>query len=131
MSTHSAIIIKTGPREYRGIYVHFDGYLKGVGHTLLDHYKTKKKILELLKLGDLKTLGPNIEHSGSKELERNETEAFHRDCGETLNPAKVCETLVDIETYFDHEYSYVFKNGKWFYRGKVLTKKTKDGNFEE
>ncbi len=57
MSTHSAIIIKTGPKEYKGIYCHFDGYLSGVGLILLTHYKTKTKVLELLELGDLHSLG--------------------------------------------------------------------------
>ena len=60
MSTRSRIAIKT-ETGYRSIYCHWDGYPKGVGKTLMDHWDTTEKIYALMDLGDLSQLGDSLE----------------------------------------------------------------------
>ena len=63
MSTRSSITIKADG-AYRSVYCHFDGYIEdGVGQMLLEHYNTEAKVLALLEVGDIRTLGPSIEES--------------------------------------------------------------------
>ena len=42
------------------IYTHSDGYPEHHGPILLEHYNTSEKVAELLGLGDLSVLGPQI-----------------------------------------------------------------------
>ena len=41
---------------YLGVYCHNDGYPSGVGATLLKHFDTYEKVLNLVSLGDLSAL---------------------------------------------------------------------------
>lgn len=47
-------------KQITSIYCHWDGYPKGVGVTLLEHYNTKKKLKELFKKGDMSSLGDTV-----------------------------------------------------------------------
>jgi hypothetical protein len=65
MSTRSRIgIIRERPALaaplVESIYCHFDGYPEGVGQTLIDHWTTTEKVLDLIELGDLSSLGSEI-----------------------------------------------------------------------
>ena len=44
---------KHNPVLYLGVYCHSDGYPSGVGATLLKHFDTYEKVLNLVSLGDL------------------------------------------------------------------------------
>ena len=57
--------IKDG--KYKVIYCHFDGYLEHNGEILVNHYKDRKKVEELLTLGDLSSLAENINPDPTKE----------------------------------------------------------------
>ena len=46
-----------GKYPARSIYCHFDGYIAGVGKTLLNHYTDPEKVNDLMRLGDLSSLG--------------------------------------------------------------------------
>lgn len=59
MSTKAAIFVWDDNME--GIYVHYDGYLDGVGQTLLNHYNDVHLAEELIELGDLRYVGDTIE----------------------------------------------------------------------
>lgn len=72
MSTRSAIIAQTNQGDWIGIYCHFDGYLKGVGKTLFEHYNNQAVVEELMDLGDISQLGASIQS----------TVAYGRDKGE-------------------------------------------------
>lgn len=99
MSTRSMIGIRNGDK-IRAVYVHYDGYLEGVGSELQE-YTTCDSVKELIEHGDRSTL----------------TSGYYRDNG---------ETDVDPESYdsFDHffitcenswvEWFYVFDNGIWY-----------------
>lgn len=64
MSTCSLIGFKpattlgTAPIQY--IYCHFDGYPTGVGAVLNEHYTTPEKVKQLMELGNLSILAPEI-----------------------------------------------------------------------
>lgn len=46
--------------QVRFVYCHFDGYPKGVGKTLVEHYRDRETVEELLALGGLSILGDGI-----------------------------------------------------------------------
>lgn len=102
MATRSMIGIKD--KDGHGaslIYCHWDGYPNGVGDTLKQFYDTEEKVRELLELGDLSTLGNDLDSSF----------AYHRDRGEELNPARYCADGEEVFKRADRcgaEYVYLF-----------------------
>lgn len=46
--------------EYIGIYHHWDGYITGVGETLLESYTDYDTILNLLIMGDISTINDGV-----------------------------------------------------------------------
>jgi len=103
----------------RSIYVHFDGYLEGVGQTLLDNYKDDEKISQLLDLGDLSILAGDIgkKHDfDSHDSKSGMCLAYGRDRGEKKAQAKDHADVKDFVVYrrkCDCECLYLWKNGKW------------------
>jgi hypothetical protein len=115
MSTRSYISKKQPDNTYKAIYCHFDGYLEGVGETLVDSFANGSKVDELLKLGSLSSLGSNIispNDFNTPNPDQNVTMAYHRDRGDDLeiNEFSNLETMLD---YFDKswgDYLYLFEN---------------------
>ena len=62
MSTRSMIGVMEKDGSVKAIYCHFDGYLDGVGYTLLNNYD-EAKTRDLIERGDISSLGPNIKGS--------------------------------------------------------------------
>lgn len=138
MSTHAAIIAKLGDR-FHGIYCHSDGYLRGVGVTLLAHYSTPEKVAQLIALGDLSALGEEIgekhdfdwRHTGRPSGESFDAmvarwqadprarycRAYHRDRGEPLRIAQSHSwawLAREIESDFDGaQFNYVYEGDAW------------------
>ena len=90
MSTNSTISIKRADGTKTSIYCHYDGYIEGAGIILQLAYNTAEKVEELLKLGDLSTIGyytepdkEKGEHSFDK-CQENVCCAYHRDRGESF-----------------------------------------------
>ncbi len=87
MATRSFIIIANPKGDYTGIYCHFDGYPSYVGRLLSEHYRTKGKARELIRLGSLSSLGEraapiNPAAHTFDNKEDGTTVAYHRDRGE-------------------------------------------------
>lgn len=62
MGTRTAVFQEQENGKYLGIYVHYDGYIEGVGKTLLNHYQDRQKTYELLnKKRFLSCLGTTTE----------------------------------------------------------------------
>lgn len=118
MSTRCVICKEAPVNLYYGVYCHFDGYPEGVGSVLLKHYKTKNKVDELLKLGDLSSLGENIAPNTSEAhtFDKPVTGvcvAYHRDRGEELRPAQLISLQSASRTY-GADYMYVYTlDGTW------------------
>ena len=106
MGTRSFIGIEMPSGSILAIYCHWDGYPEGVGKTLLENYTDREKIMELLRLGDISSLSSTPEY----------TEAYHRDKGEELHPARIL-TIDDMINCWA-EYCYKFTlDGHWEVKG--------------
>lgn len=123
MSTRSAIIAKQG-ENYRAIYCHSDGYIDGVGLTLLSHYTDPQKVNQLISLGDLSSVHERVapddgetHHFDYGKRASGVTVAYCRDRGEPLH---ITDVEGDIKDFIKHvnrewgaEYSYVWDGEKW------------------
>lgn len=112
MGTRSFVGVMVGSK-CRAVYVHYDGYLDGVGRDL-QSYTTQAEVEELISHGDRSSLD-----SG-----------YYKDRGETgVNP----EEYLDFDEFYDAadgagaEYYYIFKDGVWYcgdtYRNSPLNRK--------
>jgi hypothetical protein len=140
MGTRSMIAIENpNSKSVKAVYCHWDGYLEHNGSILNKHYSNSPKVNNLIALGDLSSLLPEI---GEKHLfssleikDKAEREAYEktvenmctfytRDRGEDA-PYKFFPTIKEALGFYDGswcEYFYLFKydadmeTGKWFYR---------------
>ncbi len=119
MSTRSLICEELDNGKYKTIYCHSDGYLTYNGAMLIDHFNDRKKLEELLALGDISQLKPNLypdpryPHSFD-ESQDEVVVAYGRDRGESDIEARelMFEDLVDKSNWT--EYVYIFdKNNTW------------------
>lgn len=121
MSTRSRIgyVMKTG--AIASVYCHSDGYIEGVGHTLLKHYTDPKKVRALIKLGDLSSLGEEVApprgaevlHSFEKRMP-GVTVAYKRDREETdAAPAQSATVEEFLAIDSRQEFSYLW-DGRWW-----------------
>jgi hypothetical protein len=121
MSTNSRIGIEKEDGTIESIYVHWDGYLEGVGATLLRSYTEKEKVEKLIALGALSSLFDEVDipdgtvHSFDNPAV-NITVAYHRDRGEPITPSR---TNYSRDSYLKSdlgEFGYLFtKENEWLY----------------
>lgn len=112
MGTRSFVGVMQG-NKCRAVYVHFDGYLEGVGAEL-QGYATQAEVEELISHGDRSSL------DGGYYKDRGEDDVAPRD-------------YESFEEFFDAchdswgEWYYVFKDGVWYcgntYSGSKLYKR--------
>ena len=117
MSTHATLIIQLTDGTYTSQYVHFDGYLSGVGATLNEYYHDQTKVEALSALGSISVLDAEIDkpegHTFAHQIS-GYTVAYGRDRGETdVGPIKG-STLQELLDKGIEEYAYVWKDGAWF-----------------
>ena len=118
MATRATIAIKVSDNEFKTIYSHWDGYPSHVGAILLAHYNDEAKVKELIALGDISALRMRVKpeenevHSFDNAIE-DVTIAYGRDRGETDIEARTVYSETQIAR---EEWSYLFKDGKWFIR---------------
>ena len=131
MGTRSTIALEFADGTVQQVYCHWDGYLDHNGAILKEHYSNPFKLRELIDLGDLSSLRPNIgeKHAFSQfELPADQIEAYKklvedmctfytRDRGETC-PARKYK---DVAEYFadaqQEEYDYILRtDGVWYVR---------------
>jgi len=139
MGTRSMIAIQNPyNKTVRAVYCHWDGYLEHNGAILQKHYAASPKVNNLIALGDISSLRPEIgeKHDFSrldstipeKEYERlygNMTTYYGRDRGESGTEFKVFNTLAEAEEHYGwSDYFYCFKYtkasdytvGEWHYK---------------
>jgi hypothetical protein len=122
MSTRSNIGYYMQNGRIRFIYVHWDGYPEGVGAILYDHYRDWAKVKELIDLGDISSLGPEIGEKHDFNAPYDEkypgTTFYGRDRGDKDVAARVSR---DKDSYAKKandsgaEYAYLFSppTKKW------------------
>ena len=133
MGTRSRIGVMHGDKV-KSIYCHYDGYLEGVGQTLLKRYDSSKAN-HLVALGDMSTIGNIIgeAHPFSPfdlpaELEGMSLTDFNarfgemctfygRDRGEKNIDFKVDHTFAEFLERVDGcgaDYYYIMENDQWY-----------------
>ena len=106
MATRSTIAVEYPDGTVRAIYCHWDGYLDGVGATLVEHYADFDQADRLINQGDMSSLDSTIEGS----------EFYARDRDEEFVPADQYGSLRDYTMRRRlEEYNYVrlYATGEW------------------
>lgn len=104
MATRATIGLVTDEGYIRYIYSHWDGYLDGVGATLVENYNTTAQVEELLNHGDVSSLANTIE----------DTTFYHRNWGEEYT--MVCPLETDLLSDLKEEFAYVWTGDEWVAR---------------
>jgi hypothetical protein len=60
MGTRSTIAIENADGTVHQVYCHWDGYIEHNGKILVDHYSDPATLKELIDLGDISSLRPEI-----------------------------------------------------------------------
>ena len=129
MGTRSAIGYKTGEGKIRAKYSHYDGYVAGVGKTLVEHYQAARKIAQMVELGDQSFLAEEIFPKGEHSFNAPEegcTVFYGRDRGEEGVDAKEFDTVQEFVEYYDGcgcEYFYLHTAAGW-----IVSNGNKDAN---
>ena len=116
MATRSNIgILEDG--KVKAIYVHYDGYPSGVGKTLLENYTDKTKIKDLIDLGGVSFLQPNItkpEGHSFNTPTKGYTVFYGRDRGDKGMEPQTYDSVRDVQ---ENDYTYIYDTdtGKWFW----------------
>lgn len=120
MGTRSRVGVMHGDK-CKSIYIHWDGYLDGVGKTLFQHYDSAKAN-HLVALGDVSSLDRNVEipegmeHSFQVPLD-GITIFYGRDRKENGCEFSVDHTFEDFMTRVADscaEYYYIMRDGVWY-----------------
>jgi len=132
MGTRSTIALEFADGTVEQVYCHWDGYLSNNGQILHKHYSDPFKLRDLIDLGDISSLRPEIgaRHPFSQFDTTMTTEQFDalygemttfygRDRKESGCTAKKFKDYADyIENHQYEEYEYILRNvnGKavWF-----------------
>jgi hypothetical protein len=131
MATRSTIALEFADGTVQQVYCHSDGYLSFNGKILQKHYSDPFKLRELIDLGDMSSLGPEIgvQHSfdnphkyGTAEYFaeqvrlRDFTTFYGRDRGETDVEARRFKNYEDYRQSAQfEEYNYILRrDGKWY-----------------
>ena len=142
MSTRGRIGIQNKLGEIASIYVHHDSYPDGVGKRLVNYYKDKDKIMKLMELGDISSLG--TEPVENKNAWKSLKGGWTFDEWKKMNPDNKCNTyktrgedvpasiVKTVEEYIKQgdacwaEYLYLFKDKEWYVYDEGEWKLVKD-----
>ena len=106
--THARIGIKNDDGTITSIYCHSDGYVEFVGNKLYKNYTTKEQVMELIRGGNISTLGENY----------SKCSVYMRDWkGETwdINAPYISKDMDSyIKDFKFYSWFYFFDNGKWY-----------------
>ena len=104
MSTNSLVAYQKKDGSIVSSYVHYDGYVTGVGLTLLEHYNTEEKAYAVSTAGYFSSLSENIEESLNKSVHKDEKGDYS-------------ENREEFEEYIRRdsglEYAYLWSDGYW------------------
>ncbi len=121
MSTRSHIARENTDGSFDSIYCHWDGYPSHNGKLLLEHFQEPAKLAQLLALGDLSSLEPEIgsKHSFDTRVEGQCT-AYGRDRGEKGTESKHYKTAASFarmlkQAWTEWVYIYRVTDGKWYF----------------
>ena len=114
MGTRSDIIAERQDGTWARIYCHFDGYLNGVGRTLIEHYNSQERAEAVVQHGDMSVLAEKCDkpegHSYDTRV-AGYSVYYGRDRGEEHTEAKIGKSLAEVWPDGDTgtEYTYVWR----------------------
>lgn len=121
MSSRSYICVKQNDGTYVGIYCHNFGFLTYNGAMLIDHYKKREKVEELIKYGDLSLLNINVSPDpryihNFNSRQKDVCVFYGRDRGEKNTEARVIKLseINDKNSWIEYCYIYDLDN-TWKY----------------
>jgi len=104
MSTNSLVSYLKEDGSFVSTYVHYDGYVTGVGLTLLDHYNSDERALAVSTAGYFSSL--------SEDMEESRKTAVH-----SHYEGDYSENREEFEDYIRRdaglEYVYLWSDGCW------------------
>lgn len=107
MATRSRIgILNEDKMTVESVYCHWDGYLSNNGKLLNEHWKDLESVKELIRLGDLSSLGTTIQDSVFYGRDRKDVGA----------EARSHSLIRWVDSGHDYEYLYTPSLGTWSYR---------------
>ncbi len=120
MSTNSRIGLVHRNGTITSIYTHFDGDPSHHAPILTQHYNTADKVQELLDLGDLRVLAPELgeQHEFDDRSHPDWCRAYGRDRGDTDIGAQLANSHTDfVASCRDYgiEYGYLFRPDSGWY----------------
>jgi hypothetical protein len=125
MGTRSNIIVQHQDGTWKRVYVHWDGYISGVGAILFEHYNSQERAEAVVAPGDMSSLYENCDkpegHSYDTKVP-GYTVYYGRDRGETDVDGTIGDSLSAVWPDDDTgaEFIYVYmKNprtgqSEWF-----------------
>jgi hypothetical protein len=157
MATRSTIALEFADGTVQQVYSHWDGYLEHNGKILFEHYSDPFKLRDLIDLGDISSLGPNIgEHHPFSKYEIQEdnpnfdklialhelaekagwTTFYGRDRGEDGVSARKFANYEDYKANHQYEeFEYILRtDGNWYvssYSGPYVLLSVKLAKLEE
>ncbi len=128
MATRSTIALEFADSTVQQVYCHWDGYLEHNGKILFENYSNPFVLRDLIDMGDISSLGPNIgrKHAFSPfEGDKADYEAaqeegcttfYGRDRGEDGVGAKRFADFEDYKANHQYEeYEYILRtDGNWY-----------------
>jgi len=116
MATRSTIALEYADGTVGQVYCHWDGYLDNNGKILYNHYQDPFKLRELLDLGDISSLAPEIGAAHDFDERGQGTTFYGRDRGETGCEQKMFANYDEYVSEHQHEeYEYILrKDGIWY-----------------
>ena len=109
MGTRSEIGIVKDDGSIESIFCHYDGYISGVGATLLEFYNTKEKIMALMKCGHLCGLGACPSECIREDWATNVPNFYFKKLGKDFYGKGSDDNGIGR----DFSYLYFFKDGEW------------------
>ena len=101
MSTRATIASRRADGMYDAVYLHFDGYPKHTGETLMQHHASQTDAEMLVASGDLRCL----------DRDTGKPEPFSD--GDPPSTLPTQEALIEFARNCGAQYVYVFDDGTW------------------
>lgn len=119
MSTRSTIGLRRSDGTVKKIYCHWDGYIEWNGSILQKYYSTADKVENLLALGNLSCLGPEIKPDDPHDWDLGKID--HRFCRTYTSRGEPKEYAAPDQL---EEYNYLFDESEaaWIVEQEVCKK---------
>jgi hypothetical protein len=116
MATRSTIAIEYANGTVEQVYCHWDGYLSNNGKILITHYRDAFKLEQMIRLGDISSLGAEIGEKHDFDDRCDDCTFYGRDRGEKDVGPKLFQSFEDYKANHQYEeYEYIYRNdGEWY-----------------